>query len=108
MTDWTIIFMGNVKGQKRRPVVLNNCFCGHCPVVVIIITIIYNYHAVINALSARLIHINLNILDTRRAQSYQNYLHKVLYGNTHTHTHMDAHNDCSRNRVLILVGVEIL
>ena len=40
---------------------------------------------------------------TRRAQSYQNTLHKVLYGNIHT-----PRNDCSRNCVLILVGVEIL
>ena len=28
-----------------------------------------------------------NILYTRRVQSYQNNLHKVLYGNTHTHAH---------------------
>ena len=41
-----------------------------------------------------------------RAQSHQNNLHKVLYGNTHTHTH--THNDCSRNWVLILVGMKIL
>ena len=42
----------------------------------------YIYHALINALSAHTIHINLN-------------------------THMCTHNDYSRNWVLILVGVEI-
>ena len=43
-----------------------------------------------------------NIQYTHRAQSYQNNLHKVLYGNTRTR------NDYSRNWVLRLVGVEIL
>ena len=51
----------------------------------------YIYHALFNALSAQMIHINLNtlifILYTRTAQSYQNNLHKVLYGNTHAHAH---------------------
>ena len=47
----------------------------------------YVYHALINALSAYMIHINVNTVSiyTRRAQSYENNLHKVLYGNTHTH-----------------------
>ena len=52
----------------------------------------YIYHTLINTLSAHVIHINLNILYTRRAQSYQNNLHKVLYGNTHAR----AHADCSK------------
>ena len=50
----------------------------------------YIYHALINALSAHTIHINLNMIlyiYTRRAQSYQNNLHKVLDAHTHTHTH---------------------
>ena len=38
------------------------------------------YYALINALSARMIHINLNmIFYTRGAESYQNNLHKALY-----------------------------
>ena len=42
----------------------------------------YIYHALINALSAHSIHINLNMilgLYTCRAQPHQNSLHKVLY-----------------------------
>ena len=57
----------------------------------------YIYHVIINALSAHMIHINLNtIFYTHVEQSYQNNLHKVLYGNTHacmhvrSHTHMRA------------------
>ena len=68
------------------------------------VIIMYIYHALINALSAHMIHINLNNIQyTHRAQSYQNNLHKVLYGNTHARTHNDY-----RSWVLILVGVEIL
>ena len=48
----------------------------------------YIYHALINALSIHMIHIDLNaIFYTHKAQSYKNILHKVLYGHTHTHTH---------------------
>ena len=47
----------------------------------------YMYHALINALNADMIHINYDILYTCRAQSYQNNLHKLLYGKTKTHTH---------------------
>ena len=48
----------------------------------------YIYHALINALSAHMIHINLNtIFYTHIVQSHQNNLHKVLYGNAHRHTH---------------------
>ena len=84
---------------------------GHTCLALIIIT--YIYHELISALSVHTIHINLNtIFYTRRAQSYQNNLHKVLYGNTHTHTHththIHTHTDYSRKWVLILVGVEIL
>ena len=49
----------------------------------------YIYQALINALSAHMIHINLNdILYTCRAESYQNNLHKILYGKTNKHTHL--------------------
>ena len=37
----------------------------------LIIIILYIYHALIDALSAHVIHINLNILYTCRAQSYK-------------------------------------
>ena len=37
-----------------------------------------------NALSARMIH-KYDIIYTCRAQSYQNNLHKVLYGKTNMH-----------------------
>ena len=51
-----------------------------------IIIIMYIYHALINALSTHMININLNtIFYTHVEQSYQNNLHKVLFGNTHTH-----------------------
>ena len=44
------------------------------------IIIMYIYHALINALSAHMIHINLNmIFYTHAGQSYQNNLHKVYY-----------------------------
>ena len=48
----------------------------------------YIYHALINALSAHTIYINLNTIFY--TQSYQNNLHKVLYGNTHTHIHTQS------------------
>ena len=47
----------------------------------------YIYHALINALSTHMIYINLNMIfytHIYRAQSYQNNLHKVLYGKTNT------------------------
>ena len=86
----------------------------------VILIIMYIYHALINALSTHIMHINLNTIYVRRGQSYQNNLHKALYGNTHMHarihaciharTHARTHtkNDCNRNWVLILVEVEIL
>ena len=69
------------------------------------IIIMYIYHALINALSTHMIHINLNmIFYTHVEQSYQNNLHKVLYKKRTT----NAHTDCSRNWVVILVRMEIL
>ena len=46
----------------------------------IIIIIMYIYHALINALSAHMIHINLNVIFyTHVKHVYQNNLHKVLF-----------------------------
>ena len=71
----------------------------------LVILIMYIYHALINALSAHIMHINLNAIYVRRGQSYQNNLPKALYGNTHTHAytcmHMHKKNDCNRNWVYI-------
>ena len=74
----------------------------------------YIYHALINALSAHMIHINLNMIfythvehsptKTIYIKYYTKQNKKVHYKHTDTHTH----NDCSRNWVLILVRVETL
>ena len=92
----------------------------------------YIYHTLINALSAQIMHINLNVLFYTHVEHspIKNSLDKVLYRNTHTphnelecawhwsvsyfihhtHTHTCTHActhtdyDCSRNWVLILVG----
>ena len=55
----------------------------------------YIYHVLINALSTRVIHINLNMIfyaDIEHRQSYQNNPHKAPYGKipppTLTHTHI--------------------
>ena len=44
----------------------------------------YIYYVLINTLSTHMIYVNYDILYTCRAQSYQNNLHKVLYGKTNT------------------------
>ena len=73
--------------------------------VEVLIIMMYIYHAVINALSAHMIHVNLNtIFYTHVEHSPTKTVYIRHYMKTHTHTH----NDCSRNWVLILVGVEIL
>ena len=83
----------------------------------IIIIIMYIYHALINALSTRMIHINLNMILCTHVQHsptktiYIKYYQKNYSKNalqTHTHTHTHTHTDCSRNWVLILVKIEIL
>ena len=76
----------------------------------LIIIIMYNYHALINALSAHMIHINLNmIFYTHVEHSPTKTIYIKYYKKTNKkHTHMRAHTDCSRNRVLILVWMEIL
>ena len=68
------------------------------------------YHALINALSAHMIHINLNIFYTHVEHSPTKTIYLKYYKKNknalQTHTH--AHTDCSRNWVLILVRMEIL
>ena len=68
----------------------------------------YIYHALINALSAHMIHINLNmILYTHVEHSPTKTIYIKYYKKNnikthykHTHTHAHAHTDCSRNWVL--------
>ena len=94
------------------------------------IIIMYIYHALINTLSAHMIHINLNTtLYTRVEHLPKQFTYGIIWKHTHmhahtparthacthartharTHTHTQcAHNDYSRNWVLILVGVAIL
>ena len=38
----------------------------------------------------------------------RHYTHTYIYIHTQAHRHAPTHNDCSRNWVLILAGVEIL
>ena len=58
-----------------------------------VIIIMYIYHALINALSAHIVHINLNMIFYTHVEHSptKNSLHKVLYRNTHTHTHTHTH-----------------
>ena len=66
---------------------------------IIIIIIMYIYYALINALSAHMIHINLNMIFYTHVEHSptKNNLYKVLYKKqnalqTHTHTHTEGHN----------------
>ena len=87
----------------------------------------YIYHALINALSAHMIHINLNMIFYTHVKHsptktiYIKYYLKIILKNNnnnknalqtraraHTHTHTHTYTDCSRNWVLILVRMEIL
>ena len=76
----------------------------------------YIYHALINALSAHMICINLNmIFCTHAVHSPTKTIYIIIFKNnnnkthyTHPHAHTHPHNDCSRNWVLILVRMEIL
>ena len=84
-----------------------------------IIIIMYIYHALINAMSTHMIHINLNVIfytHVKHSPTKTIYIKKkinkknnnnnknALQTRTHTHTY----TDCSRNWVLILVRMEIL
>ena len=94
-----------------------------------IIIIMYIYHALINALIAHMIQINLNMIfythvehsptKTIYIKYYKKYKkYKKCSTHTHTHTHTNTHTlarslahsltHCSRNYVLILVRMEIL
>ena len=74
------------------------------------------YHALVNALSAHMIHINLNIIFYTHVEYSSNktiyikyYKIKKIKIKTHyKHTHTHTHTDRSRNWVLILVRTEIL
>ncbi len=73
--------------------------------------IIYIYHALINALSTHMIHINLNmIFYTHVEHSPTKTIYIKYYTKTKTKctTNTHTHNDCSRNWALILVRMEIL
>ena len=66
-----------------------------------IIIIMYIYHALINALSAHMIHINLYmIFYTHIEHSPTKTIYIRYYVETHTHTHTHTH-DCSINWVLV-------
>ena len=94
-------------------------------VPIVIIIIMYIYRALINALSAHIIHININMIFYTHVEHsptktiYIKYYKKNLKNKqqqnalqTHTHTHAreraHTYTDCSRNWVLILVRMEIL
>ena len=67
--------------------------------------IIYIYHALINALSTHMIHINLNmIFYTHVEHSPTKTIYIKYYTKTKTKctTNTHTHNDCSRNWALIL------
>ena len=79
----------------------------------------YIYHALINTLSAHMIHVNLNMIlsivytHTHRAQSYHNNLHKVVYEKTkHTHAlhythalHTHTHYTHTHKSLMCLTGL---
>ena len=88
---------------------------------IIIIIIMYVYHALINALSSHMIHINLNMIfythvehsptKTIYIKYYIFFFFKCTinaHTRTHARTHARTHTDCGRNWVLILVRMEIL
>ena len=73
------------------------------------IIIMYIYQALINALSAHMIHTDLNtIFYTHIEHSPTKTIYIRYYMETHTHARTHTHSDCSRNWVLMLAGVEIL
>ena len=51
----------------------------------------YSYHALINALSAHMIHLNLNIFYANVEHSSANTIYIKYYTETHTHTHTHTH-----------------
>ena len=91
----------------------------------------YIYHALIDTLSAHMIHINLNMIfytheehiptktiyikyyTKNKQKTHYTHTHTRTHTRTHTHTHTHTHihththNDCSRNWVLVLVRIEM-
>ena len=86
VTDVYVPFCGLIKGITSKICML--CFVLINSVLLIII-IMYIYCALINALSTHIIHTNLDTIFYTHVEHspIKNNLHKVLYGNTHTHTH---------------------
>ena len=69
-------------------------------IIVVTIIIMYIYHALVNALSAHMIHINLNMIFCTRVDHsptktiyIKYYVEKQIHthGLTHTHTHTHTH-----------------
>ena len=64
--------------------------------IVIIIIIMQIYHALINALSAHMIHINLNtILNLQVEHSPTKTIYRIIGKRTHMHTHTHTHINCN-------------
>ena len=113
VTDRSCIVIPPVRLSDCKIVSTNNTTI-HIPAdafkftLYIIIIIMYIYHALKDALSAHMIHINLNMIFYTHVEHsptktiYIKYYTKQKTLQTHTH------NDCSRNWVLILVRMEIL
>ena len=66
-------------------------------IMIIIMMIMYIYHALINALSAHMIHVDLNTIFCTRVEHsptktiyirYNMEMHVRMYSHTHTHTHI--------------------
>ena len=69
----------------------------------------YIYHALINALSVHVMHINLNMIFYTHVEHSPTKTIYIQYYTKHTHTHTThTMTVCSRNWVLILVRMEIL
>ena len=66
---------GATGGQSRWPIWRESVITS---VIILMIILMYTYHALVHALGAHMIYINLY---THSAQFYQNNLHKVLYKN---------------------------
>ena len=65
-----------------------DCMDDNDGMIIIIIIIMYIYHALINALSAHMIHVNLNmIFYTHVEHSPTKTIYIRYYMETHTHTH---------------------
>ena len=83
--------------------------CGHnCPIIMIIM---YIYPAFINAPSAHMIHINLNMIfytHVEHSPTKTDNLHKVLYAKTNTsttHSHTHTHSLCVCLSVCVHVDI---